>query len=172
MPEFTSDQLGAAQYRALDACVVAGPGSGKTTVLVERYRRLLEMERFDAREILAITFTEKAAANMKAKLLEAFAGDDNRRREVEQAWIATIHGFCARLLQENAVAAAVDPRFTVLDARQAGDMQIDCITDALDECVELRRPETLEMIAALNTPAMTGALISAYDTIRSAGMSL
>ena len=65
------------QYRRLDACVVAGPGSGKTTVLVERFRALIQLHRFDPREILAITFTEKAAANMKAKLADLFAHDQN-----------------------------------------------------------------------------------------------
>ena len=68
MTNFTPSQLRAIEYRNLDVCVVAGPGSGKTTVLVERFRHLVEDRGFDLRHILAITFTEKAAANMKAKL--------------------------------------------------------------------------------------------------------
>ena len=62
--------------RHLDACVVAGPGSGKTTVLVEYFRRLVA-DGIDPLRILAITFTEKAAGNMRKKLAEAFA--TNRR---------------------------------------------------------------------------------------------
>ena len=67
-PKFTASQQEAIEYRAMDACVVAGPGSGKTTVLVERFRRLIEDHRFDVREILAITFTEKAAGELKERL--------------------------------------------------------------------------------------------------------
>src|SRR5689334_14088006 len=118
MREFTAPQLNAIDYRRLDACVVAGPGSGKTTVLVERYRRLIEDYRFEPNQILAITFTEKAAANMKAKLAQQFAHDPIRLRDLESAWVSTIHGFCARVLKENAIAATVDPRFTILDARE------------------------------------------------------
>ena len=116
-----------------DACVVAGPGSGKTTVLVERCRSLIVDHGFDPAHLLAITFTEKAAANMKAKLTEQFEHDPPRRRELEQAWVSTIHGFCARLLRENAIAAGIDPRFSVLDAREADALQHECIHSALDD---------------------------------------
>ncbi len=109
VPDFTVDQQSAIAYRRVDACVVAGPGSGKTTVLVERYRSLVEDYGFEPRHILAITFTEKAAANMKAKLSDLFAHNAPLRRELEFAWVSTIHGFCARVLKENAIAAGVRP---------------------------------------------------------------
>ena len=84
---------------------------------------MIEDHRFEPRHILAITFTEKAAANMKAKLAELFAHDPLRLRELESAWVSTIHGFCARLLKENAIAAGIDPRFSVLDARESEELQ-------------------------------------------------
>src|ERR1700722_17826613 len=146
--KFTADQLAAIEYRRLDSCVVAGPGSGKTTVLVERYRSLIEDHRLEPRNILAITFTEKAAANMKAKLAELFAHDQLRLRELESAYVSTIHGFCARVLRENAIAAGIDPRFSVLDARESEDLQYVCLNAALDELVEQRRAETLDLIEA------------------------
>ncbi len=171
-PEFTRDQLDAIGYRELDACVVAGPGSGKTTVLVERYRSLVEDHRFDPRHILAITFTEKAAANMKAKLAELFAHDSLRLRELESAWVSTIHGFCARLLKENAIAAGVDPRFTVLDARESDELRYACVNAALDECAALHRTAALELIHALHVPYLAGDLTDVYDAIRSAGKTI
>src|SRR5437016_14158942 len=105
---FTADQLDALDIgkRHLDACVVAGPGSGKTTVLVEYFRRLVAAG-VDPVRILAITFTEKAAGNMRKKLAAAFHDDNKVRAELERAWISTVHGFCARLLRENAVFAGV-----------------------------------------------------------------
>ena len=170
--DFTPAQLDAIEYRKLDACVVAGPGAGKTTVLVERYRRLVEDHQFDPRQILAITFTEKAAANMKAKLAEKFLHDLERRRNLESGWVSTIHGFCVRLLHENAIAAGVDPRFSVLSPRESDTLQWECLNTALDELTANRRAETLELIEALNSPALVGDLKNIYDGIRSAGKTI
>jgi len=171
-PEFTAEQLEAIRYLEKDACVVAGPGSGKTTVLVERYSRLILDHKFDTGEILAITFTEKAAANMKAKLADKFRYNVERLRDIESAWVSTIHGFCARLLRENAIAAGIDPRFAVLDARESDDLQFECLNRALDELVAERREEALALIATLQTPWIAGDLKSAYDGIRSAGKTI
>ena len=168
--EFTASQQAAIEYRRLDACVVAGPGSGKTTVLVERYRRLIEVEGFEPYQILAITFTEKAAANMKAKLAELFAHDALRLRDLESAWVSTIHGFCARLLKENAIAAAIDPRFRVLDPREQEESQYICLNAALDELTALRREEGLQLIQALHSPQyLANDLLNAWEAMRSAG---
>src|SRR5438067_13344160 len=103
---FTPRQLEAVDVsrRHVDACVVAGPGSGKTTVLVEYFRRLVD-QNVDPLRILAITFTEKAAGNMRKKLAEAFQNEPQIRARLERAWVSTVHGFCARLLHENAVFA-------------------------------------------------------------------
>ena len=172
MPKLTASQLDAVDYRRQDACVVAGPGSGKTTVLVERYRALVEEHRLQPREILAITFTEKAAANMKSKLAELFAHDPLRLREVEAGYVSTIHGFCARLLRDNAIAAGIDPRFSVMDARESEDLQYSCLHDSFDELVEHRRADALELITVLQEPDLAHELQSAYDGIRSAGMAI
>src|SRR5204863_1719650 len=71
----------------------------------------------DLRRMLAITFTEKAAAEMKQRLAIGFAGAGRKtaREDVEAAAISTIHAFCARLLREFAVESGVDPSFRVLD---------------------------------------------------------
>lgn len=171
MHDFTPEQLDAIHYRKQDACVVAGPGSGKTTVLVERYRRLIVDLNFKFSEVLAITFTEKAAANMKEKIAKTFSDNPVRLREFDQAWIYTIHGFCARLLRENAIAAGIDPRFAVLDARESDELRIECTWAALDELTLKRRDETLALIEALQAPRIAPDLMSAYDAIRSAGLT-
>jgi ATP-dependent exoDNAse (exonuclease V) beta subunit len=173
VPDFTAQQKNAIEYLKKDACVVAGPGSGKTTVLVERYCRLVEDLGFKLSEILAITFTEKAAANMKEKLAEKFEHDALRLRELDSAWVSTIHGFCARLLRENAIEAGIDPQFRVLDAREAEDLQFECVHAALDEMVATRREETLALIEALQTPFNVATdLTDAYEAIRSGGRSI
>src|SRR5215469_18057206 len=117
---FTAAQLQAVDTsrRHHDACVTAGPGSGKTTVLVEYFRRLVEGGA-EPQSILAITFTEKAAANMRKKLAEAFQEDPHLRAALERSWVSTVHGFCARLLKENAIFAGLDPDFYVTDERES-----------------------------------------------------
>ena len=170
--DFTPRQLDAIDIAKAgqDTCVVAGPGSGKTRVLVERYRRLVESG-VPPRHILAITFTEKAARNMKERLAESFREMPERRRELEQANVSTIHGFCARLLRENSVAAGIDPEFRVLDARQATIMQRLAASDALDARFDADPEAMRRLMRGLSSPELAGAIPDVYDAMRAAGVA-
>ena len=77
-----------------------------------------------------------------------------------------------RLLRENAIAAGMDPRFTVLSPRESERLQWECLQGALDEMTEQRRAETLHLIEALHSPRLANELKEVYDAIRSAGMSI
>ena len=78
-------------------------------------------QRAGVEEILVITFTEKATKEMKTRIVEELTrlGLTEERRQVETAYISTIHGFCSRLLQENPFEVGIDPHFTVLEEPQA-----------------------------------------------------
>src|SRR5688500_20022333 len=114
--------------------VTAGPGSGKTTVLVERYLHILREHSLSIDQIVAITFTNRAANEMRERLrkelnaiLDTATGDERRRwlnykRTLDGAVITTIHGFCARLLREFPLEARVDPQFLLLDEHRAALM--------------------------------------------------
>lgn len=99
-----------------DLAVTAGAGAGKTTVLVDRYLRLARDPDVGPGRILAITFTRKAAGEMKERVIRQLekAGETDLRRKTEAAIISTIHGFCERVLREHPFEAGIDPRFTVL----------------------------------------------------------
>lgn len=170
--DFTPRQLDAIDVAKAgqDTCVVAGPGSGKTRVLVERYRRLVESG-VPPQRILAITFTEKAARNMKERLAESFREMPERRRELEQANVSTIHGFCARLLRENSVSAGIDPEFRVLDARQATIMQRLAASDALDARFDADPQAMRRLMHGLSSPDLEGAIPDVYDAMRAAGLA-
>src|SRR4051812_18403032 len=113
--------------------VEAAAGTGKTTELVKRIVRILETGRATIDGIVAVTFTEKAAGELKLRLRQALdvaraasTRDPSARRaldlalgSLEEAHINTIHGFCAELLRERPVEACVDPLFTVLTDSQA-----------------------------------------------------
>jgi ATP-dependent helicase/nuclease subunit A len=146
---FTAEQQAAIDRRSGDLLLDAGAGSGKTRVLTERFARSVEEDGIAIAEILTITFTDKAAAELRERirlrLREGSAAD--LAIETESAWISTIHGFCARVLRTHALQAGIDPQFTVLDGPTA-----DELADAA-------------FAAALSTTAATvagAALISNY----------
>lgn len=171
--EFTPRQLDAVNVERprADACVVAGPGSGKTTVLVEYFRRLVEAG-VDPLRILAITFTEKAAANMRRKLAEAFTHDAALRGPLERAYVSTVHGFCARLLRENAVYAGIDPEFVVLDERESARETARAAADTLDALLAQRPEAAGRLMRGLASPDIGGAMIGVYDAMRAAGVAV
>jgi ATP-dependent exoDNAse (exonuclease V) beta subunit len=167
---FTLTQLKAVEVEnaARDTCIVAVPGSGKTTVLVEFYRRLVVEKGVPPERILAITFTEKAARHMKDKLAESFRDMPDLRRQLEQAHVSTIHGFCTRLLRENSIAAGLDPEFQVLDARRAVILQRQTASDALDRMFANKPQAMGRLIRGLASPDLANGIPGLYDAMRAA----
>jgi ATP-dependent helicase/nuclease subunit A len=168
---YTADQLRAmeVQRTPLDTCVVAGPGSGKTTVLVEYFGKLVAAD-VDPLRILAITFTEKAASNMRKKLAESFAGRKEIRAKLERAWVSTVHGFCGRLLRENAVFAGIDPEFYVADERESWRLQQESMADAMEQLFAESPAAVRALIRGLSSIEFEQAVLSAYDAMRGAGV--
>jgi len=112
--------------------VEAAAGTGKTTELVTRLLSVLASGAAEMKEIVAVTFTEKAAGELKLRLREAVEIErakatsdavrtrlENALKTLEEAHVNTIHGFCADLLRERPVEARVDPLFTVSTEAQA-----------------------------------------------------
>jgi ATP-dependent exoDNAse (exonuclease V) beta subunit len=120
--------------------VEAAAGTGKTTELVARMVNTLAEGRARIGEIVAVTFTEKAAGELKLRLREEIEhareqrlGEPRQRLEdalahLEDAHVSTIHGFCADLLRERPVEADVDPRFEVL-LEPVANLMLDGVVD-------------------------------------------
>ena len=174
----SSDQRNAATRTGQDVCVVAGPGSGKTRVLTARFSWLVTDQRISPDRILAITFTEKAATEIKVRLVQALKGAPALRLQIERAYVSTIHGFCARLLKENAIAAGVDVDFSVLDEPQSQVLLAESAEEALDGILAEQRTAMLQLLESLyvsNSPGgrsldLAGSLIRVYEAIRVAGV--
>ncbi|MCH7951750.1 UvrD-helicase domain-containing protein [Patescibacteria group bacterium] len=88
--------------------IIAGAGTGKTTVITERIKRLIISERANPSEILALTFTEKAAKEMEERV------DMAMPYGYTQMWISTFHSFCDRILRREALHIGIDPKFKLM----------------------------------------------------------
>ena len=116
--------------------IEAAAGTGKTTALVNRIVSVIGSGRGELARIVAVTFTEKAAGELKLRLRgeierarhntellsDARARFDEALKQLEEARIGTIHSFCADLLRERPVEARVDPMFEVAPEDVAGEM--------------------------------------------------
>ena len=161
----TREQRAAVERRGQDVCVVAGPGSGKTRVLVERFRWRVEQGVSPLR-LLAVTFTEKAANELKQRLAHDFAGRRELRLEIERAPVYTIHSFCAHLLREHSIEAGIDPRFEVLDATGACAELSAAAEEALDGMFE-ENPDALRaLLSALDLDDPVRRLMDVYQAMR------
>lgn len=158
-------QQAAATRTGQDVCAVAGPGSGKTRTLIGRYAWLVENGAAPER-ILAITFTEKAALEIKRRLLDHFARHASLRAGIERAPVSTIHGFCSRLLREHAVEAEIDPRFRVWDEREATLAAHLCLADSLDRFTRERRPAMRLLLDGLGGSHLAACLLRVYESLR------
>jgi ATP-dependent helicase/nuclease subunit A len=173
----TPEQRKAVERTGQDVCVVAGPGAGKTLVLIERFAWLVEERGVDPARILAITFTEKAATEIKDRLIKRFRGTPARREAIERSWVSTIDGFCSRLLRQHAIAAGLPPDFGVLDQPVADRLKRKAAEEALDALFGERPAEMRRLLEALDLstqddgrkPDLARSLIDVYDTMRVAG---
>lgn len=161
----------------------AGAGSGKTRVLVARYVQILKDAGWAAEmpaRILAITFTDKAAQEMQDRVFRALEGESvsadaelvlklrRLERELESAPISTIHGFCSRLLRENAAEAGIDPRFRVPDAVELYDLRqenFDALFESSDE-------DLLLLAGEFGVDKLMDGLIEHRDLRRSLGLPM
>ena len=115
--------------------VEAAAGTGKTTLMVQRILNLVRQGQRLSR-VAAITFTEKAAGELKMRLrerLEQGGVGTDVLAELESAQCSTIHSFCASILHERPVEAGVDPAFQVADAMQAGLLQEEVWRDWFED---------------------------------------
>ncbi|MFZ2965062.1 MAG: UvrD-helicase domain-containing protein, partial [Rhodoglobus sp.] len=103
-------QRAAVEYRGQSLLIVAGAGSGKTSVLTRRIAGLLSSREAWPSQILAITFTNKAAAEMRERV-RALVGKD----ATEGMWISTFHSACVRILRRQAEVFGMKSGFTIYD---------------------------------------------------------
>lgn len=160
MPDIhlTPEQRAIVESDVARLVVVAAAGAGKTRVLVERYLRHVVEEGIGPESILTITFTKKAAAEMKSRIVGALRerGLFDAAQAAETGPIQTIHSFCERMLRENALMAGLDPAFEILDEGASRRLVLACVREALASDLE-EEPFAERLVSHLAGRAPAGA---------------
>ncbi|HZS24925.1 MAG TPA: UvrD-helicase domain-containing protein [Gaiellaceae bacterium] len=169
-----NDQQIAAVEATGEVFVSAGAGTGKTAVLVERFARAVCDQGLDVDSILVITYTRRAAGELRTRIRAELTARDRHdlARELDGAWISTIHGFCLRLLKAYPFAAGLDPRFRELDDAQGAVLRSEAFERALAEFCASGEPERLQLLATYGASGLRRMLTGVYETLRSAGREL
>jgi len=169
-----NEQQRAAVEATGEVFVSAGAGTGKTAVLVERFVRAVCDDGMDVDSILVITYTRRAAGELRTRIRAALVerGREDLARELDGAWISTIHGFCLRLLKAYPFAAGLDPRFRELDDAQGAVLRGEAFRDALAEFCANAEPDRLRLLATYSADGLRRMLAGVYETLRSAGRDL
>ena len=164
--------------------VTAGPGAGKTFVLVERYLEILRKKKVSVDNIVAITFTNRAANEMRQRVRDRIDGllresaDRERqtwlrhKRTLEGAVITTIHGFCSRLLHEFPVEANIDPQFVLLDEHQAAMLLESVVEEALADAIHHGQETILQFTQGTGRAALATALVELHRKYRGEGLAI
>jgi ATP-dependent helicase/nuclease subunit A len=160
-----------------DVLLEAGAGTGKTGVMVERYCRLVCDEGISPDAVLAFTFTDKAAAELRqrirAELGRRTEEGSERAREllsaIGGAWVTTIHGFCNRLLGGHPVAAGIDPGFRVLDAPETARVAREAFDVALVDFLADGEESREELVATFDIDGLRAIVVSIHAELRSRG---
>jgi ATP-dependent exoDNAse (exonuclease V) beta subunit len=167
--------------------LAANAGTGKTSTVVGKILWRLGFDIGEAEDgpvspcadpcdlsrIAAITFTEKAARDLRRKLSEALEANGVARGGIDRAFVGTIHAFCGDILRQHALRLDIDPSFRVMDAREAslrlGELIRETILEALDrgesDVVEILKDAPLDPYGEFGT-SVTGLVRRALDELR------
>jgi len=143
-----------------DVVVEAGAGSGKTRALVARYLHILERGRGRVDEIVAITFTENAATEMRERIREKINeyvdkfGEINflnraAVRRLPNSPISTIHGFAARILKENPLECNLPPNFMIIKGFEKKLFLEETINDFIKKFLESDKKDENELLVSV-----------------------
>lgn len=156
-PELTLNQQLACDFRR-NLYVCAGAGSGKTEVLTRRIIHILEQRQLELSQILVVTFTDKAAGQMRARVYQIIqhqiAQNDehpaywlNLKENFYQNHISTFHSFCASILREYALEAQIDPDFSILSELEQRDLLGDVVNQEINRLALNRNSVDLDRLS-------------------------
>lgn len=156
---FTADQWKAVWASGRDVLVSAAAGSGKTKVLITRMieKVISEENPIDVDELLVVTFTNAAAAEMRHRMAEALEEAIEKNPEsahlrrqlnlLNKAQVSTLHSFCQNIVRQYAYLLDIDPSFRVADSTEAALLRDDAVGEVLEEAYSSDEPEAMYRLA-------------------------
>ena len=128
LPEDWKKLLNASQIQAIETIngpvlIMAGAGSGKTRVLTHRYAHLVKHHNVDVEQILAITFTNKAAEEMKSRISNLL------NLKISPKWISTFHSLCVKILRIHGDKIGYKSNFTIYDQSDSNKVIRNCMSE-------------------------------------------
>ncbi|MFA5168692.1 MAG: UvrD-helicase domain-containing protein [Candidatus Omnitrophota bacterium] len=169
----TEAQKKAVQAVGKNILVSAGAGTGKTRVLVERILHLLRTQKATITELLVLTFTEKAANEIKTRLSGIFRewNLERPRRDLEKAAISTFHGFALRLLREHPVEAGVDPDFRVIETEQSELLKEEAMREVIAKLYD-EKNGAFELLPVYGEGVARNGILKVFTAARHEGKNL
>lgn len=167
MPSLKKEQERIINFNEGNILVSASAGSGKTFVMIERLVRLIIEKKAKVKEILAVTYTESAAKDMKEKLRRALTdkiketGDPELVEELKDldfAEVSTLHSFASRLIRRYFFVAGVLPDFSILDEGAASELRADCIDRVFKTLYEKKEEWFYRLVKAYSSGRSDGEL--------------
>jgi ATP-dependent helicase/nuclease subunit A len=173
MMTLTKDQKKAVHAAGKNILVSAGAGTGKTRVLVERILHILRTQKATITELLVLTFTEKAANEIKTRLSDSFRelNLERPRRDLEKAAISTFHSFASRLLKEHPIEAGVDPDFRVIETEQSELLKEEVMNETIAKLYE-EKDEAFELLSVYGEDAARAGILKVFTAARHEGKNL
>ena len=176
MNDYTSEQKKAIETIDNNLSVAAGAGSGKTRVLVERFVNIMRKKKAAADEILAITFTRKAAREMRERIRSEVSSLVERDVEqsffwqeqlriLERAQINTIDSFCSRVLKEHPVEAGMEPGFKIAEDFELADFYEAELKKYLNRGIKQNQQELMLLLNDYGVNTLKSMLLSLTEKL-------
>lgn len=152
--ELNTEQQQAVEYGTGPLLVLAGAGSGKTKVLVHRVVHIIESQNVTAKKIALLTFTNKAAEEMK-KRIGKLIGEAN----ISLGFVGTFHSFCVKLLREFGEAIGIPRNFVIFDSEDSESLMKDVIKEMKLDTSEVNSKMFLSIIGKAKNDLATPSTI-------------
>lgn len=178
---WNDEQWDAIYRKNEDLLISAGAGSGKTAVLVERMIQKILQDYLNVDQLLVLTFTEAAAAEMKQRMRSRIEQEllvqpqnvhlNQQLNKISQANISTFHAFCNKLIKRYYYLLELDPVFKIADDIEVGILQDEVIEALFDDLADIEDEEFLLLSDSFNTDrndeALKVMLLKVYELARS-----
>ncbi len=158
LAELNPNQQSAVQFGQGPVLVLAGAGAGKTRVLTYRVAHLIQQEKVSPSRILVMTFTNKAAREMKDRLVHLIGGADTSR-----IWAGTFHSVCVRLLRQEAEAMGYTRRFVIYDTQDQEKLMREILREMELDPTQYKPRSMLRQVSGLKNQGLSPAAFRQGD---------